>query len=167
MNQVHSTQDEAIIQLIHIDKIDEPRINKLISRLWFFYQFKTVKTQSEEDRFFNNLQKMTPFNIAHDSAASDLVIADFRNNSPLQPDNKYALISALKYIRLPLISLTDDKDSTCYHENNNWVHISVPYTQIEKHISATHDAITNFWFSLPSLRKTKNNENSKATAPGL
>lgn len=157
MDQVNSNIDEAIIQLIHIDKNDEPRINLLISKLWFFYQFKTINTQSEEARFFNNLEKLTPENFTKAKAPFDLVIADFRSKSPLRPNNKYNLISTLKHLRLPLISLTEEVEFTCYHEDNNWAYISIPYTQIEKHISATNDAITNFWFSLPSFNRAISN----------
>jgi len=148
MTQKSNATKPAIIQLLHISPEEELRLYRLINRIWFFYNINTSNSQSEELNLIKQISSTThikPF---------DLLITDLRETSALKNQNREQLLYWLKKIRCPLITLSDQEEWNCEDDDHNWIHISLPGNKIEQYIEETNNAIANFWFCLPSLKRT-------------
>jgi len=148
MDPLTASPREAIVQLLHIQPNDEIRLRRLINRIWFFYQIELINSPPQEQRLLDQLTN-APKNLKF-----DLFITDFTPNSPIQIQNKAKLLTGLAKMRCPLISLSDQDDYTCQDEDSNWIHITLPIDNIERHIEEANNAIANFWFCLPSMKKS-------------
>ena len=146
MDPLTASPREASIQLLHVQPSDEIRLRRLINRIWFFYQIEAINSLSEEQTLLEQITT-TP-----KSLKFDLFITDFSTNSPVQTQNKAELLAGLRKMRCPLISLTDQNDYNCQNEDSNWIHITLPIDDIERHIEEANNAIANFWFCLPSMK---------------
>lgn len=148
MEQNSNATKPATIQLLYVSSEEELRLYRLINRIWFFYNINTSNSQSEESTLFKLLSNTT------DDRPFDLLIADLRETSPLKNQNRQYLFQLLKKIRCPLITLSNQEEWFCEDDDPNWIHISLPANKIEEYIDETNNAIANFWFCLPTLKKT-------------
>ncbi len=146
MDPLTASPREAIVQLLHVQPSDEIRLRRLINRIWFFYQIEAINSLSEEQTLLEQITT-TP-----KSLKFDLFITDFSTNSPVQTQNKAELLVGLRKMRCPLISLSDQDSYNCQYEDSNWIHITLPTDDIERHIEEANNAIANFWFCLPSMK---------------
>ena len=146
-NNTTSNEDEAHIQLLHITRNDEQQLRQLLNSIWFFYSVKQCNTPIEEDQFFDNLNKRKPDHLF------DILIADFRSNSPFTQSRKENLFHLLKKHQRPLISLSEEPFLKCDEENKNWIHISAPVNLLTKNAVDIKDKIANYWFNLPCQRE--------------
>lgn len=147
MDPLTASPREAIVQLLHIHPDDEIRLRRLINRIWFFYQIEAINSPSKQKSLIEQIITNP------ESLKFDLFITDFTTSSPIQKQNKADLLTGLRKMRCPLISLTDQEDYYCQDEDSNWIHITLPIDDIEQHIEEANNAIANFWFCLPSLKQ--------------
>ena len=147
MDNNTTCREEAHIQLLHITLNDEQQLRQLLNSIWFFYSVKQCNTPSEEEQFFDNLNKKKPDHLF------DILIADFRPNSPFTQTRKDNLFYLLKKHQRPLISISEEPFLNCDEENKNWIHISAPVNLLTKKAGDIKDRIANYWFNLPTQRE--------------
>ncbi len=144
MNNYSSENEEAHITLLHISNSDEQKLHHLINKLWFFYSVQQISTQTQEEELINKLSSKKPKNLF------DILIADLSANSPFKQGQKERLFHLLKEHQRPLISISNENNFICDDSNPQWLHITLPISQISKHALEIKDAITNYWFSVPT-----------------
>lgn len=139
--------DQAEILFLHISDHHNPAMMRIVNRCWFCSHVTKVATPQEEHHLFTTLPTRQQNNQMFDA-----VFADFTSGTRLPVDRQLKLIDFLRACRRPLITLTSNESFFAHSDSPHWIHITLPAADPASRADAVMEAITNFWFNLPTLK---------------
>lgn len=139
--------DQAEILFLYINERHHAEIMRIVNRCWFGSHVNIVSTTQEEQDFFASLPARQQNNQMFDA-----VFTDFTSETRLPVQRQLELIDFLRSCRRPLITLASSESLFAHSDGPNWIHLSLPAADPASHADNVRDAITNFWFNLPTLK---------------